>query len=532
MRFIIIIVLAAFVAFGHSTSTFGDEIWLGGNQSNSVGIFDESTSALIGEIPLGDEIEDVDFSADGKTAFATPAFSGSDLVKVIDADTRQVTGDIDIGSSVGFTFDVQIERRPNSSRLYLGNCSRRNELLIIDGDTATAIDLDPNTSGLQGIALPSAPWKMAFSPNGNFAYATQCDSPGAILKIDLQQNLFVKTIPSQLSFVNSVAVSDDGTLAVVAGDADKMGIIDLATDAEVGVYQYQFGDFTDGVAIDKARQRAYVLNNAGDDATVLGIDISDPTNPTLSSTALLNDSGKIGYFGHSLRRIGDLLYATLRYAADTFDSEIVVVDVSVEPPQILRRESFGVDAFSEVVRRPTAATPADRDGDGIPDAGDNCPTVPNPNQTDTNGDGFGDACVDPTVTIGAGASFGSNPVIGAGTTISKGVSVGNDAHIGSNNTLDKNVTAGDNLTIGDGTTIDQGTTLGNDVTIGSNVFIGKNVVIGSGVVIGDNTIIGKSVIVGDNAHLGVSVSVGSSAKIAASAVVPDGTSIGSKKTFP
>ena len=37
----------------------------------------------------------------------------------------------------------------------------------------------------------------------------------------------------------------------------------------------------------------------------------------------------------------------------------------------------------------------DTDGDGVPDATDNCPTVPNPDQKDTDGDGIGDAC-DPT----------------------------------------------------------------------------------------------------------------------------------------
>jgi uncharacterized repeat protein (TIGR01451 family) len=40
--------------------------------------------------------------------------------------------------------------------------------------------------------------------------------------------------------------------------------------------------------------------------------------------------------------------------------------------------------------------PTDTDGDGIPDATDNCPSVFNPSQFDTDGDGLGDAC-DPDI---------------------------------------------------------------------------------------------------------------------------------------
>lgn len=41
----------------------------------------------------------------------------------------------------------------------------------------------------------------------------------------------------------------------------------------------------------------------------------------------------------------------------------------------------------------------DRDGDGVPDDDDNCPDVPNPDQTDEDGDGLGDACDDCAGTI-------------------------------------------------------------------------------------------------------------------------------------
>jgi len=43
-----------------------------------------------------------------------------------------------------------------------------------------------------------------------------------------------------------------------------------------------------------------------------------------------------------------------------------------------------------VFARPS--TPADQDADGIPDSADNCPAVPNPEQTDIDQDGTGDAC--------------------------------------------------------------------------------------------------------------------------------------------
>ena len=53
------------------------------------------------------------------------------------------------------------------------------------------------------------------------------------------------------------------------------------------------------------------------------------------------------------------------------------------------------DPATEYNTAPTAfklIVKADGDGDGVPDDTDNCPTVANPSQTDTDADGIGDAC--------------------------------------------------------------------------------------------------------------------------------------------
>jgi hypothetical protein len=47
---------------------------------------------------------------------------------------------------------------------------------------------------------------------------------------------------------------------------------------------------------------------------------------------------------------------------------------------------------NEAENHPVVIASADWDGDTVPTPGDNCPEVPNPDQTDTDGDGIGNAC--------------------------------------------------------------------------------------------------------------------------------------------
>ena len=51
--------------------------------------------------------------------------------------------------------------------------------------------------------------------------------------------------------------------------------------------------------------------------------------------------------------------------------------------------SFALSVFADV----------DTDGDGVPDASDDCPLVPNADQADADGDGVGDACDNCPVTF-------------------------------------------------------------------------------------------------------------------------------------
>jgi acetyltransferase-like isoleucine patch superfamily enzyme len=169
---------------------------------------------------------------------------------------------------------------------------------------------------------------------------------------------------------------------------------------------------------------------------------------------------------------------------------------------------------------------ADRDGDGVTDHCDNCPTVANADQLDVGLDGYGDACVASDVVIHPTASLGADPIIGQGTVIAEGVSIGAGARLGAGVTLERWTIAGDRLSAGDFVIVGIRTKLGNDVAIGPGTRIDSGASVGNQVTIEDGTLIGRNVVVGNRAVIGSLVVLDVGARIGRGAVVEMGARVG------
>jgi PKD repeat protein len=108
------------------------------------------------------------------------------------------------------------------------------------------------------------------------------------------------------------------------------------------------------------------------------------SGPATSTNNLLSDAP-----GFTLAP-GDL---SLSPASPAIDAAPPIAEVWDDFPGSLRGAAFDLGAYELGGEAPPPPPPPpDADGDGVPDAADNCVNVPNPDQADVDSDGVGDAC--------------------------------------------------------------------------------------------------------------------------------------------
>lgn len=173
----------------------------------------------------------------------------------------------------------------------------------------------------------------------------------------------------------------------------------------------------------------------------------------------------------------------------------------------------------------STAAAADPDGDGVEDAVDNCLGFYNPDQADTNNDGFGDACASPTATvaptvilrsgatIGAGAVVAGDVVIGARAVVAEGATVGFGAQIGPRARVLAGATVGAGTVLGRRTTVRPGASIGVDGVVAADVYIGDGAIVGDRALLGYGVFVDVGVVIGDDATLGNLVDVASGAQL-------------------
>jgi len=120
--------------------------------------------------------------------------------------------------------------------------------------------------------------------------------------------------------------------------------------------------------------------------------------------------------------------------ADTAKAVFIADEPGEYTVKVFDCDNKSISAFAEVT---VIEQGLDTDADGIPDAVDNCPVVPNPEQEDTDGDGAGDVCdgcpdsiLDKRVIIGSCDSGVINQLFDDGCTMSDLIA---DCSIGAKN---------------------------------------------------------------------------------------------------
>jgi YVTN family beta-propeller protein len=260
---------------------------------------------------------------------------------------------------------------PDGSRLYLTS-QIDGPLEVFDAETLALI-ASVGTASRAGVAV---------TPDGSRVYAGRGTS---VMVVDTATNAVLTTIPLGGIATWGIAMHPDGTRAYVTDSFGFVYVIDVATDAVVD--STPVGLNPHGIAVHPDGTRVYVANNITNtlsvlDATTLAL-LADV--PVGSGEPLpFNDGTPADVIAHP---DGTRVYVTLGP-----DHAVAIVDTATNTVTGQIPLGFDVYAFGQPIGG--CRSLSDCDLDGVADASDVCPGVPDPGQVDGDGDGdgVGDLC--------------------------------------------------------------------------------------------------------------------------------------------
>jgi YVTN family beta-propeller protein len=214
---------------------------------NAVQVINTATNAVIANIPTGNIATNVVESPNG---FLYVCNNGSATVSIIDTTTYTVT------STLSPVACQTVAITPDGSSVWVSINDINNSFF----PAITVIDTATNaiaTTFPIGSVLANAPFWIAFSPDGAFAYAAGFPA-NSVSVIDTATHATVATVPVG-SFPTFVALTPDGAFAYVANlTANSVSVIDTATNTVVATVPV--GAFPRAIAFTPDGASAYVTN--------------------------------------------------------------------------------------------------------------------------------------------------------------------------------------------------------------------------------------------------------------------------------
>lgn len=348
-----------------------NRVYYGDAETNQIVVLDSEGESVITKIQLAGKPLMMDISKDGqKLAVACGGLS------LIDLESFQVT-QLPVSkfiASVAFDF---------AGQLYVTTSDSWGKIHKIDAATGGTLLSFGTGAALSNLIYQSAIVKT--DTTGTYLFAGERGlSPASLYKFDIRGTAPIFLAEDQHGAIGSnlqdLAIHKGGAhLYLACGSPYE--IQEINSDTITKVNSLSTGPYPNAVTLDPTGLIAYASANSQN--VLFKFDLT--TKALLSSENLL-----------------------AKQANDGPQAMGLAVDRSGNKVFIIHGYPYGTDSHFQIQVVSSIPLP-DEDGDSIPDTGDNCPAVANPDQSDLDSDGMGDVCDPyPNDSDNLGACLGAN----------------------------------------------------------------------------------------------------------------------------